>query len=1368
VLLGGADRNDEARVLPQARARLDRSEKLEPERAAMKQVRFAHWELAAVIAAGCLGAWVRAAGTFWALAALVAALAALGLALWTRHWRALLLAAVSLAGAGGTLVAAWRIRAVETRWPAVREGLVEDAQRRLDATLGQAVDLARRLATRAAAVTDTARAAQFAALRAAVSPGAPENGVVLFDSTGRPVAWAGRHRVPVTLPRDELDATITPFYAVLTARRQQGPWTAASQVLLAADSSVPDRQASVAERFAAQTGVGLEFFAPRTAPAVSTDVFDYCLGSCKATNPTSLVPDTLFSVRAVPPRQGDRKLELLAGGRWWAAVAATVALLLLAAVGGSVTRYAAATELAAIYLLTPAGEQVGLGGAFSAATYFFSPLGPIGASAGALLLTAALIIVATAGLWRRGWGGGRLGRLGAGALMLAVPLVLVWLQRGITLLPSGSSMALWLLWQTSIAAAGCALLALAAALLHGPRTPTTPRWTPWLACLWAGTLAVVGLALWSPLHGWPVWYVLLWVPALTLAVLPSGVVRMVAPSAVVVGCAAAVLVWGKVARDRIGLADRDLERVEAGQEGITPSLLDRFAAELLAGPPPMSAGALYHEWQHSPLAQEDYPAVLATWDLSGRLVARLDLAELDLPAPLLQALARSAADDERPVVESLRRVPGMHYVLAAPFRDGAVVTVGVGPRSRVFPPVRVAQFLRGERVAGAPYEITASESFTRLPTPAGWRRDGWVARTSSALDLPGPPRYVHLRVDLGNPAQLLVRGVLVVLVDMALVLVLWMAGHALAGPVPVPHRLPERLWPLSYRSRLALALGVFFVAPTIGFAAWSLERVRADVDDDAALLTRQTLRDASNATRDMGPDFGGQAAEGLRDLGNRFGADLLVYQSGVLVQTSTPILQQLGLVDAYLPPAADEHLLVDHEEEFASDAAIGGRETHVGYRSIGPWGGRPVVLGSPRLLDDAQLVEEREDLALTLTLVTLAGLVAAVGLAGLAARALAKPVHVLRAAAESVGRGQPLPPRDPTVPPEFVPVVEGLERMADDVRASQAALEAARQRTAAVLRSVATGVVALDRAQRVTMANPRAEELLGVGLREGAPVRELTGGHWQSLWEWVEAFAHGGNEPEANELVVGERRIRAQVAALADGGCVVALDDTTDLARAVRVLAWGELARQIAHEIKNPLTPLRLGIQHLERAYRDRRADYAETLRRTAGQILAEIERLDSIARAFARFGAPPAEAGPLARENVAEAARETAQLYALGAGTAVQVEAPAAVYARVRRDEFKEVLVNLVENARTAGAARVRIVLRSEDGTARVAVTDDGQGIPPEDLPRIFEPQFSTTTSGTGLGLAICKRLVESWGGVISVASAAGQGTTVTIDAGA
>ena len=99
-----------------------------------------------------------------------------------------------------------------------------------------------------------------------------------------------------------------------------------------------------------------------------------------------------------------------------------------------------------------------------------------------------------------------------------------------------------------------------------------------------------------------------------------------------------------------------------------------------------------------------------------------------------------------------------------------------------------------------------------------------------------------------------------------------------------------------------------------------------------------------------------------------------------------------------------------------------------------------------------------------------------------------------------------------------------------------------------------------------------------------------------------------------------------------------------------------------------------------------------------------------------------------------------------------------------VRKDELKEVLINLVENARGAGASEVVIeVARQADGRITFRVRDNGSGISPEDLPRVFEPKFSTTTSGTGLGLAICKRLVESWGGTIRAESVVGVGTAVT-----
>jgi nitrogen fixation/metabolism regulation signal transduction histidine kinase len=316
-----------------------------------------------------------------------------------------------------------------------------------------------------------------------------------------------------------------------------------------------------------------------------------------------------------------------------------------------------------------------------------------------------------------------------------------------------------------------------------------------------------------------------------------------------------------------------------------------------------------------------------------------------------------------------------------------------------------------------------------------------------------------------------------------------------------------------------------------------------------------------------------------------------------------------------------------------------------------------------------------------------------------------------------------------------------------------------------VLRNVATGVVALDAEFQVVTSNPRAEELLEAELHAGNAIRERTTDAWLPVWAWVRAVGDGGGELEPREFTIGDRQIRAQVAPLqgTSAGWVVALDDVSDLSRVVRVLAWGELARQVAHEIKNPLTPIRLGVQHLQRAYDARSGDYAAVLDRTGRQILAEIERLDAIARAFSRFGAPPAGAEPLAAIDVLEVARDTATLYSLSETGRVVVTG-ASTRAVARRDELKEVLINLAENARAAGATRVTIAIAEGEGDVTVAVSDDGRGIAPEDLPRVLEPRFSTTTSGTGLGLAICRRLVESWGGGIAVGSAPAEGTTVRL----
>jgi nitrogen fixation/metabolism regulation signal transduction histidine kinase len=270
----------------------------------------------------------------------------------------------------------------------------------------------------------------------------------------------------------------------------------------------------------------------------------------------------------------------------------------------------------------------------------------------------------------------------------------------------------------------------------------------------------------------------------------------------------------------------------------------------------------------------------------------------------------------------------------------------------------------------------------------------------------------------------------------------------------------------------------------------------------------------------------------------------------------------------------------------------------------------------------------------------------------------------------------------------------------------------------------------------------------------------------------VERFLKGSDDDEEFEIAVEQRQLRGTLTRLARGGAVVTLDDVTELARAQRVLAWGEMARQVAHEIKNPLTPIRLGVQHLRRARADKRVDFDRVLDQNVNQILTEIDRLDEIARAFSRYGAAPDERRRPAAIDVAAVVREVISLERMGAEGGVNweehgVDVPMRGFAL--GDELKEVLLNVLENARLAQARTVRVSVSlgdDVDGDRHVLINtrDDGHGIPADVLPRIFEPHFSTRTSGSGLGLAISRQLVEGWGGAISVESAVGKGTSVEI----
>jgi signal transduction histidine kinase len=208
------------------------------------------------------------------------------------------------------------------------------------------------------------------------------------------------------------------------------------------------------------------------------------------------------------------------------------------------------------------------------------------------------------------------------------------------------------------------------------------------------------------------------------------------------------------------------------------------------------------------------------------------------------------------------------------------------------------------------------------------------------------------------------------------------------------------------------------------------------------------------------------------------------------------------------------------------------------------------------------------------------------------------------------------------------------------------------------------------------------------------------------------------------------------------------------------------MARQVAHEIKNPLTPIRLGVQHLQRSRGDPRVDFDRVFEANTRQILAEIERLDEIARAFSRYGSAPADLPPAGPVDVSATLRDLIAFEQMGEGgvawALIGAELPC--HALARREELREVLMNVFENARAAGARSITTAVRCDNERVQIGVEDDGGGISADVLPRVFEPHFSTRTTGSGLGLAISRRLLDSWGGSIEISSEPGRGTRVEI----
>jgi signal transduction histidine kinase len=220
-----------------------------------------------------------------------------------------------------------------------------------------------------------------------------------------------------------------------------------------------------------------------------------------------------------------------------------------------------------------------------------------------------------------------------------------------------------------------------------------------------------------------------------------------------------------------------------------------------------------------------------------------------------------------------------------------------------------------------------------------------------------------------------------------------------------------------------------------------------------------------------------------------------------------------------------------------------------------------------------------------------------------------------------------------------------------------------------------------------------------------------------------------------------------------------------EAARFERELAWKEMARQVAHEIKNPLTPMRLSVQHLRRTYLDRAPNFPEILENVTRTVIEQIDALSRIASEFSHFGRMPRRS--LEELDVNGIAGEAADLFRQESRITLEREF-AGDLPRVLcdREELRRALINVIRNGIQATDGEGRIVIRTSnaEGGIRIAVTDFGRGVPEELKPRLFQPNFSTKTDGMGLGLAIVRKSMEDLGGWVRLESTEGKGTTVIL----
>jgi len=396
--------------------------------------------------------------------------------------------------------------------------------------------------------------------------------------------------------------------------------------------------------------------------------------------------------------------------------------------------------------------------------------------------------------------------------------------------------------------------------------------------------------------------------------------------------------------------------------------------------------------------------------------------------------------------------------------------------------------------------------------------------------------------------------------------------------------------------------------------------------------------------------------------------------------------------------------------------------------------------------------------------VTLSLLLAAIWVALRVAAGITVPIQKLAEGTAAVAAGRFDYHIDETSGDEIGVLVESFNKMTSDLRHSRERLEQEVAHKETILSNIDTGVVSMDRAGRIATINRSALEILSVRdqdvlnkrYNEAFTFVEL--GPIHNLFSKLEQGA--GQAEEELSLTVRGRvlTLRMRVSTLRDTsgtfvGSVITFDDLTELLKAKKAETWQDVARRIAHEFKNPLTPIKLSAERLRKKHAEGAADFDAVFDECSRTIVQEADGLRKLVDEFANFARMPSS-NPV-QQPIAPVLESVIQLYAgahkdLSFVRQFRDDLPEVL---LDREQIKRVFINLFENAVEAMGGKGTIwvtTAMNASGRAQVDVADNGPGIAPEDVPRVFEPDFSRKKKNGGLGLAIVHKIIADHGGSI------------------